>query len=386
MNVLQQFRSAARDVKRPLTGVLVEALRLRLGRNQLGVTEYLDYGLHRTDLSFEQKSRFCGVRLQSALEELLVDDYSKFLSLDKVSMGLLLKGGEFRTPEIFATFGRLPRANLPHLQTDGELRAFLNHLGRPVYIKPAYGAFGRGNVLVQAFEGSSLVLGDGSRVTIESFVTGLKDPSGLGWMLQEPMRAHRDLIALTGNDKVSGVRIHTFADGTTVSPWRAVFKINNGLRDSDNFDHGHSGNWQAAVDLSSGRLTRIGAGYTLLAGRPGQSSIKHPQTQQELLGVVLPDWDQLVDLARRAHRAFPGFIFPGWDIAITDAGPVILEANMTGDVDLPQMAHRTGFMDAALLAMLERRGLLQMLYAAPRNRSRSRKNHRLGGRKHHWPW
>lgn len=364
----------------------MEALRLRFGRNRLGLTEYLDYGLHRTDLTAEQKSLFCGLRIQYALEELLVDDYAKFLSLDKVSMGLLLNGGGFPTPAIYATYGRSPRANVPHLSTAEGLRAFLNDLGRPIYIKPAYGAFGRGNVLVQALEGSTLLLGDGSRVTVESFVARLKDPSGLGWILQEPMRAHRDLAVLTGNDKVSGVRLHTFADGSTIVPWRAVFKINNGLRDSDNFDHGRSGNWQAAVDLSSGQLTRISAGYTLLADGLGQTSIKHPQTQRELLGVVLPEWRRLIDLVQRAHLAFPGFIFPGWDLAITDAGPVILEVNMTGDVDLPQMAHRKGFMDAALVALLDRRGILDALYARPRHSRRSPKNHRLGARKHHWTW
>lgn len=386
MNPLQLLAAAARDAKRPLLEVLIEALRLRFGRNRLGLTEYLDYGLHRTDLTAEQKSQFCGVRLQGALEELLVDDYAKFLSLDKVTMGLLLKGCGFPTPEIYATFGRLPRAHLPHLSSAEAFALQLKEIGNPLYIKPAFGAFGRGNVLVQAVKGSDLLLGDGSCVALKSFVAGLHDPSGLGWMLQEPMRAHRDLVALTGNNKVSGVRIHTFADGKQITPWRAVFKINNGLRDSDNFDHGRSGNWQAAVDLASGRLTRVSSGYTLLAGGSDNASLLHPLTQRELLGVVLPDWERLIDLARAAHLAFPGFIFPGWDIAITDAGPVILEVNMTGDVDLPQMAHRNGFMDGTLVAMLGRRGLLESLYGARHSGLRSPMNNRLGRRKHHWPW
>ncbi len=42
---------------------------------------------------------------------------------------------------------------------------------------------------------------------------------------------------------------------------------------------------------------------------------------------VLPNWHKAVQTALLAHRALPGFVFIGWDIALTDQGNLLLEGN-----------------------------------------------------------
>ena len=56
----------------------------------------------------------------------------------------------------------------------------------------------------------------------------------------------------------------------------------------------------------------------------------HPDTGAVLAGAVVPFWRDAIDLVVRAHGDVPEFahfIFLGWDVAITDAGPLLIETN-----------------------------------------------------------
>ena len=46
----------------------------------------------------------------------------------------------------------------------------------------------------------------------------------------------------------------------------------------------------------------------------------------------------MLDLCFRAHRAFAGLRIIGWDVGITDDGPLLVEGNATPDLDLMQIA------------------------------------------------
>ena len=51
-------------------------------------------------------------------------------------------------------------------------------------------------------------------------------------------------------------------------------------------------------------------------------------------------------LATAAARLLPGIRTQSWDIALTDAGPVPLEVNFGGDLNLTQLASGAGVLDA----------------------------------------
>ncbi len=54
----------------------------------------------------------------------------------------------------------------------------------------------------------------------------------------------------------------------------------------------------------------------------------HPTTGAKLSGVVIPHWQSLIELSQNAHKLIaPKVPMVGWDLAVTETGPVLIEAN-----------------------------------------------------------
>jgi hypothetical protein len=95
--------------------------------------------------------------------------------------------------------------------------------------------------------------------------------------------------------------------------------------------------YAAAVDLADGRLS------AMTGDKPeclSQWYDHHPVTGVEITGRVVPCWDAVAALAERAHRVTRDRVLVGWDIAITPAGPLLLEGNSYPDVHYPQRIYR----------------------------------------------
>lgn len=55
---------------------------------------------------------------------------------------------------------------------------------------------------------------------------------------------------------------------------------------------------------------------------------RHPETGAAFAEMIVPWWREAQELVCRAHQqAFPRFVFLGWDVAITAAGPLLIETN-----------------------------------------------------------
>jgi hypothetical protein len=84
-----------------------------------------------------------------------------------------------------------------------------------------------------------------------------------------------------------------------------------------------SGDIVCNVHRSTGTLT--GALDLRLGAIPIDS---HPETLEPLIGLDVPFWRDSLDLVLAAHAdLFGKFVFLGWDVAMTPAGPILLEAN-----------------------------------------------------------
>lgn len=69
---------------------------------------------------------------------------------------------------------------------------------------------------------------------------------------------------------------------------------------------------------------------------------KHPMTDTPIVGFKVPKFSSAVNLAKKAAKVIDEVRYVGWDIAITDKGPVIIEGNEYPGHDIYQLpVHRT---------------------------------------------
>lgn len=117
----------------------------------------------------------------------------------------------------------------------------------------------------------------------------------------------------------------------------AVFRMSIGANRT--VDNMHAGGIAAAVETATGQLgcaSDLGMDASL-----GWFSA-HPDTGEPIEGRVLPFWDGAKRLAIEAHRAFADRTVIGWDIAILEDGPILVEGNGNPDLDIIQRFMRVG--------------------------------------------
>lgn len=146
----------------------------------------------------------------------------------------------------------------------------------------------------------------------------LSRPRGL--LVQEQLRNHPALARLAPG-ALSTVRVLTLRglDGR-VRVITAVAKLPGGDAPTD---HMGRGGVAAPVDLATGRL-----GQAVGKGKPFLAPVDvHPRTGAAIAGFQLPLWEEAKALAVRAHEALDRLVCVGWDVAILEDGPVIIEGN-----------------------------------------------------------
>lgn len=92
----------------------------------------------------------------------------------------------------------------------------------------------------------------------------------------------------------------------------------------DNLSVGSYGvNFGAAIDINTGEISK--PGVYLDATKPEVHY--HPVTNTPVVGFKIPYWEECKDLAIKAAELTPGNRSIGWDIAVTNEGPVLIEGN-----------------------------------------------------------
>jgi len=334
---------------------LREILSLRSSKSQLGASEYYFYRLFDRRLTAEARHEFAGYRRERDIDRLLNEDNWRALANDKLVMYAAIDGLGLPYPRIKAVCHvqgrRFPRS-VP-LTSGPEIRDFLSAAEYPIFMKPVHGSYGRGACSAMAFDAlaDSIVLGNGEPWGLDEAVPTFLESRSHGYLFQEMVKPHESIRAFC-RATASSVRVVTVWGACGPEIFRCAWKIPVGRNMSDNFIHGKVGNLLALVDSDSGSVVRVitGPGFSM------KEVDVHPDTGQRLLGFQLPSWQALRELCLQAASAFPGLKLQNWDIAIGESGPVILEVNVEGSMDLHQLAGARGIQNgilAELLAVVE---------------------------------
>jgi len=118
----------------------------------------------------------------------------------------------------------------------------------------------------------------------------------------------------------------------------AVLKIPSSTNIADNY--WRKDNLIADVDFESGVIRRAirGKGVNL------EEIIKHPETGENLVGQVLPDWQEVIQVNKFCAQLFAPLRYQSLDIALSSEGPIVVEVNTGCSFELPQFASGKGFL------------------------------------------
>lgn len=116
---------------------------------------------------------------------------------------------------------------------------------------------------------------------------------------------------------VNTVRITTIRLKDGVKICHPFIRIGKGNSTIDNVS---SGGIMGLIDTETGFITD-----TYSDG--GKKYIFHPDTGVQILGVKIPGWDEAVEMAKELALVLPDNRYTGWDLALTDKGWIMVEAN-----------------------------------------------------------
>jgi hypothetical protein len=164
------------------------------------------------------------------------------------------------------------------------------------------------------------------------------------FLVEERLLPHPELAAFIG-PTLCTVRVQTLI-GRDGLPriLAAVFKLQPGKSGVDHLIYGAVGCW---VDRDTGKL---GRGRSRLHD---EDVTTVPETDRSFLGFQLPLWEETRAVALEAAAAFPWARCIGWDIGLSDRGPVIVEGNERWSPSLIQMPAPEGLFTGELKAVVD---------------------------------
>ncbi len=201
-----------------------------------------------------------------------------------------------------------------------------------LFIKPRKGKGGRGTLRASRTADGRYALSDGQTLTGSELARYLETLSlEKPLLVQRRLSNHPDMVDMCAN-ALCCVRVLTCRNESD-APELTNVAFRMALRSDTTVDGLHRGGIAANVDIETGVLGPA----TNLGLTPDVGWCTHnPGTGVPIAGRTLPHWPETRALALKAHAMLPHKVMVGWDIAITDKGPVVVEGNGAPCVDIIQ--------------------------------------------------
>lgn len=146
-----------------------------------------------------------------------------------------------------------------------------------------------------------------------------KDGKGENYVIEEVIKQHVDM-AYFNESSVNTCRIETITDKSGKAHLLNTIVIMGGK--GSVISNTHTGGVMAHVDPETGIVDSKGR------NPEGFFFLSHPGTGALLPGRVIPFWHEVIELALKAAEERPTARCVGWDIAVTENGPDLIEGNI----------------------------------------------------------
>lgn len=289
----------------------INYFRFRLYERDLSDEELLDYIPQYYFYNFYVPSIYDNARIRYAASKILMNDY--------------MISRNIRTPRAIARVvdGKIIHEGIKiHF---GEFSEILKKADSArFFIKPEMGKGGKGISIIEKVEGTLFV---SSRLLTEDLFKGIVGQHS--FLIQEGIIQRSDMMEIYPGS-VNTLRVITQNFGGEARIVAVLFRMG---RDGKYVDNAGSGGIAAAIDLDTGTISD----YAQAIKKNNIRYECHPDTGFRFGGFVLRDWENIksgiLDFAAKASD-FPDV---GWDIAVTEEGPVAIEMNLNYGIDLQRI-------------------------------------------------
>lgn len=157
-------------------------------------------------------------------------------------------------------------------------------------------------------------------------------------IFQDALETHDKIIELSPTKALNCVKISTYLKNDNSVHFQLSFiKLGGENSIVDNIGGASGGGIAIPIDHETGKLK--GIGYKEVGNTLRVTNI--PSTDKNFEGFTVPFYHEAVDLVKKAHKeVFYELKHIGWDVGITNSGPVLIEGNSGADMFAAQMICR----------------------------------------------
>ncbi|MBQ9071787.1 MAG: hypothetical protein IJY25_01330 [Bacilli bacterium] len=278
-------------------------------KNFRSMDDYLDFGYVKKDRAMVHHKKHPLVKVRKAnvndRYSIIADDKSVFYSY----VGSMFPNNIPNT--VFTFSGN--KVIAPYEKYSNTRVAFKNLPDGKYICKPTVGSHGD-MIVALTKKGNSIKLSN-KEVTLSDLIkSSIQKP----FLVQEFLKQHADINKIN-DETVNTLRIISTRWNEKTHILAAMIRV--GAKKGQVVDNADAGGTFIAINTNTGKLDKYGYFYN----KPRTTS--HPVTGLVYNNYQIPYWKETVELIKNLHPIIFGFATIGWDIAITETGPVIVEIN-----------------------------------------------------------
>ena len=287
----------------------------------LTTEEYYDYEFDRQTVEFRES--FLGLNEQRVYLDYLNPKKFYILARNKYLAHRTLEHAGIRKSQLYCYYD--PEGSYPgsdDMAGDlASLHSILLAKGvRSCVIKGTESSHGDNVFVVESINYTD---GDAELKLFDGQVKRLSEILGVKPLVFEEVIRQTEQLSSLNASSVNTVRFMTtlYPDGSA----RVIgcfIKIGRAGKCIDNA--GSGGNVDACVDVQTGQVKYA---VRFDGWRKVHEIEKHPDSGMQINGMVINNWESIREEVVGFQKAFPFIKAAGWDIAITDEGPVVIEVN-----------------------------------------------------------
>lgn len=272
-----------------------------------------------------------------------------YLTEDKIAFHHHCIKNNLSVPELVAIFdsnGQSYWGNEQGIETKNNLLDGLARYPFDIIMKPVYGYHGKGVSALDFVDGVHQFTTDLNLSLCDVFSKILAENPDR-YILQKRLYSHQAIAEFTGNTVLQSLRLITCLDENS-QPKLIIRKIKLPKQGNliDNFSWGTNEGRQCLID-------EYGKIENFIKYDPIKKHLVRYDYIEDISGkkteFTIPFWNQCVVLVLNAQKAFAPLRTIGWDVAVTNEGPFLIEGNVFWDPLTPQ----EGSMQATCQLLME---------------------------------